>query len=862
MSLTPLLEQYHQIKQKYRDTILLFQVGDFFEMFYDDAKIVSKALGLTLTARSHGKYNKVPLAGVPIKALDTYLSRLVSAGFKVAICEQLEAPGLAKIIKRNVIEVITPGTAMRPALLEDNKNRYLLGIMPNDKNYGIAFADISTGEFYLAEFKASNIYEEIQKIDPKEIILPQSAIANFSLTNSSAAKTELDDYYFSFDFAYDKLKRHFGIANLTGFGVEDQRLGIQAAGAVLYYLEETQKNTLPHIQKILLYRYSDYLLIDRMTRKNLELTERLSDGATEGTLLSILERTQTPAGSRLLRRWLLTPSLEVAKIKARQSAVEEFLSTSFLVKDLSLTLGKIGDLERISGRIACERASARDLVALKNFLQVVPEIKNLLAKCTSPLLKESHDQIEDFSPIVNRIEKTLVEEPPMSITEGGLFRTGYIQELDEIRSLSQNAKKYIADLQEQERRTTGIPNLRVKYNSVFGYYIEVTKSYLNLVPKNYLRKQTVANAERFITPELKEYEAKVLNAEERIKSLEYEIFLELRKEIGQAVPKILELSAILAQLDVLLSLAVGAKENNYVKPEVNEGTEIIIKESRHPVVERLTTEPFIPNDIRLDNENQQILLITGPNMAGKSTYLRQAALIVIMAQIGSFVPASEAKIGIVDKIFTRIGASDDLSRGVSTFLAEMNETANILNNVTSRSLVILDEVGRGTATYDGLAIAWAVVEYLHTNPTLHPKTLFATHYHELTDIANFLPRVKNYNFTVKEYQDEIIFLRKLVEGKSDRSYGIAVAKLAGLPRAVIDRAKIVLAEFEKGEEFSVKSIAPDMESEKEIGEREQAIPAQPTSPILVELGKIDLNQLTPIEALNLIAELQKKIKQG
>jgi DNA mismatch repair protein MutS len=871
--LTPLLEQYQRIKQKYHDTILLFQVGDFYEMFYDDAKIVAKTLGLTLTARSHGKYNKVPLAGVPIKALDTYLSRLVSAGFKVAICEQLEAPGLAKIIKRNVIEVITPGTAMRPTLLEDNKNRYLLGIVPYDKQYGIAFADVSTGEFYLAEFKENNLYEEIQKIDPKEIILPKSSISNLQLAISTAVKTPLDDYYFSFDYAYDKLKRHFGVTNLEGFGVGridplvrpesgGQRLGVQAAGAVLYYLEETQKNTLPHIQKISLYCYSDYLLIDRMTRKNLELTERLSDGTQEGTLLSVLSRTKTPAGTRLLRKWLLAPSLDVDKIKARQMAVEEFLSKSFFVKDLSLTLSKIGDLERISSRVACERASARDLTALKNFLQAVPETKKLLVNCTSPLLEESHNQIGDFSSIVERIEKTLVEEPPMAITEGGLIRANYSKELDEIRNLSRNAKKYIADLQEQERRTTGIPNLRVSYNSVFGYYIEVTKSYLNLVPKHYLRKQTVANAERYITPELKEYESKVLNAEERIKSLEYDIFLELRKEIAQTVPKILELSAIIAQLDMLLSLAIVAKENNYVKPEINDGTEIVIKDSRHPVVERLTTEPFIPNDVMLNNENQQILLITGPNMAGKSTYLRQVALVVILAQIGSFVPASEAKIGIVDKIFTRIGASDDLSRGVSTFLAEMNETANILNNATSRSLVILDEVGRGTATYDGLAIAWAVVEYLHTNPALHPKTLFATHYHELTDIVTFLPRIKNYNFTVKEYQDEIIFLRKLVEGKSDRSYGIAVAKLAGLPKEVIDRAKIVLAEFEKGEEFSVKSIAPDMESEKEIGDKEQVPPPQSTSPILAELGKIDLNQLTPIEALNLIAELQKKIKQG
>ncbi|MDH5683302.1 MAG: DNA mismatch repair protein MutS [candidate division WOR-3 bacterium] len=853
MSLTPLLEQYHRIKEKYRDTILLFQVGDFYEMFYDDAKTGAKVLGLTLTARSHGKHNKIPLAGVPVKSIDTYIRRLVSAGFKVAICEQLEAPGLAKIIKRNVIEVITPGTIMRPTLLEDDKNQYLLGIAPYDKQYGIAFADISTGEFYLAELKGGSLNEEIQKIDPKEIVIPESATANFQFSTSSYTKTRLDDYYFSFDYAYEKLKRHFGVANLEGFGIEDKRLGISAAGAVLYYLEETQKNTLPHIRKLALYTASDYLLLDRATRKNLELTERLRDESSEGTLLWILDRTETPFGKRLLRKWLLSPSLDVKKIQARQQAVEELFLKTGLTKDLGKTLSQIGDLERIGSRIACERSNAKDLVALKNYLQVVPEVKELLVNSNSQLLKESYNQIGDFSGVVERITKTLVEEPPFTITEGGLIQTGFNQELDEIRNLAHNAKQYIAELQEQERKATGIPNLRVGYNSVFGYYIEVTKSYWNLVPKNYLRKQTLANVERFITPELKEYETKVLNAEERIKTLEYEIFIELRREIAQAVPKILELSKILAQLDVFLSLAIVARENNYVKPEINSGTEVILKDSRHPVVEKLTGEPFIPNDCYLDNETRQILLITGPNMAGKSTYLRQVALIIIMAQIGSFVPVAEARIGIVDKIFTRIGASDDLSRGVSTFLAEMNETANILNNATSRSLVILDEVGRGTATYDGLAIAWAVVEYLHGNSSLQAKTLFATHYHELTDIATILPRVKNYNFTVKEYQDEIIFLRKLVEGKSDRSYGIAVAKLAGLPREVIDRAKIVLEEFEKGEELSVKSIAPDKTSQISLFYPQ-------ANPILDELGKIDLNKLTPIEALNLIAEFQKKLK--
>uniref|UniRef100_A0A7C6EC26 DNA mismatch repair protein MutS n=1 Tax=candidate division WOR-3 bacterium TaxID=2052148 RepID=A0A7C6EC26_UNCW3 len=850
MSLTPLLEQYHRIKQKYRDTILLFQVGDFYEMFYDDAKIVARALGLTLTARSHGKDNKVPLAGIPVKALDTYLERLLACGFRVAICEQQEAPGLSKIIKRNVIEVITPGTAMRPTLLEDKKNHYLLAIMPGQAFFGIAFADISTGEFYLAQIAKGNLKEEIGKIDPKEIIIPSSSGG----VDYGQVTTLLDDYYFSYDYAYEKLKTHFGVANLAGFGIEDYQLGIQAAGAVLYYLEETQKHTLPHIRKISLYRPTEYLFIDRMTRKNLELTERLNPQASpdfkKGTLLSILDHTKTPIGARLLRKWLLSPLLEVTKIKERQQAVCEIAKNSFLLKDLSDTLTQIGDMERIASRVACERANARDLIALKNFLKQAPAIKNLLVGSASTLLKDFYHRIGDFTPITERIEKTLVEEPPLALTEGGLIRTGYSCELDKTRNLCHNAKKYIAELQEKERRLTGIPNLKVNYNSVFGYYIEVTKSYLSLVPKHYLRKQTVASAERYITPELKEYEAKVLNAEERIKSLEYELFLQLRSEIGQVVPQILEFSNIIAQLDCLLSLAIVAQANNYCKPEIDEGTEIIIKDSRHPVVEQLTTEPFIANDVYLNQSDHQILLITGPNMAGKSTYLRQVALIVIMAQMGSFVPAQKAKIGVVDKIFTRIGASDDLARGVSTFLAEMNETANILNNATSRSLIILDEIGRGTATYDGLALAWSVVEYLHQNPSFQPKTLFATHYHELTDIAHFLPRVKNYNFCAKESQDGIIFLRKLVSGKSDKSYGIAVAKLAGLPKEVIERAKILLPKFEKGEEISIKSITTD----KDTDTKDQL------SPIEEELLKIDVNKLTPIEALNLLHQLCQKAK--
>jgi len=877
--LTPVLQQYQKVKERYKDTILLFRMGDFYEMFYEDAKIGAKVLGLTLTSRSHGKSNKVPLAGVPVKSIDTYIARLVQAGLKVAVCEQLEAPGIAKLIKRDVIEVITPGTVLRPTLLEERKNNFLLAISPNDPapmrigsevfhnigkeipralehRCGVAFADLSTGEFYTAEIPLKSLNETIQKIDPKEIILPrENDILRSLIRDSNYPQSPLEDYYFSYDFAYDKLTKHFGVLNLDGFGIDDKRVAIQAAGAILYYLEETQKNALPHIRKILLYQETDYLLIDRMTRKNLELTERISDNSTQGTLISVLDQTKTPGGARLLRRWVLAPLLNISKIKARQDAIAELIGERYLIRELAETFSEIGDLERNASRIAVERCNARDIIALKNWLKKVPLIKEQFKSVKSVLLQSHCNSLEDFKPLVDRVEKTLIEEPPLSISEGGLIKPGFLPKLDELRSLSSNAKEWIIKLQEQERARTGIPNLRVSYNSIFGYYIEVTKSHLNVVPKNYIRKQTLVNNERFITPELKDYENKVLNAEERIKTLEYDLFTELRKEVAKDVPRILNVSQIISELDILVSLAAVAINNNFVKPEINDSGEIVIIDGRHPVIEKLTTEPFIPNDTLLNLETNQILLITGPNMAGKSTYLRQVALLVVMAQLGSFVPAKEAKIGVVDKIFTRIGASDDLSRGVSTFLAEMSETANILNNATPKSLVILDEIGRGTATYDGLAIAWAVVEYLHQNQAIKPKTMFATHYHELTDIVQYLPRVRNYNFLVKERGDEIIFLRKCVEGKSDRSYGIAVAKLAGLPQEVIERAKEVLEDFEKGEELSVKSLGKEKEMQISLFH-----PIE--HPLLQEIRNLTLETLTPLQALNLLNEIKKQLEKA
>ncbi len=853
-SLTPLLAQYHQIKRKYQDAILLFRLGDFYEMFYEDAKIASKVLGLTLTSRSYGKSEKIPLAGIPHKSLDTYLSKLIKAGYKVAICEQLEIPETSrKIIKREVVEVITPGAISRPSLLEDKKNHFLLSLYL-EENCGIAYCDISTGDFYVSLIKKEEIKEELLKIEPKEIIYPQDKKEIEVLLKKDFCLTPLDSYYFSFDFAYEKLKKFFNVANLVGFGIENLPEVISAAGACLYYLEETQKGALNNISKITYQELRNYLVLDKPTRRNLELLERISDNSVEGSLLSIIDKTLTPQGGRLLRRWLLYPLLDIDEINHRLSAVEKICSSYSLMKELENYLEKIGDIERISSRIATERANARDLVNLKEWLKISSPLKELLINNDNERLKYLGEKIANFNTLIEKIEKTIVEDPPLAITEGGIIKEDVSELLDELRSISRNAKDYILKIEEKEKKRTGIPTLRIGYNSVFGYYIEVTKSYVKYVPKDYIRKQTLSNAERFITPELKEYETKILTADEKIKALEYEIFINLRKEISKQIKEVFEFAKIVAEVDVYLSLARVAKEKNYVKPIIDDSDEIIIKDGRHPVVEELVGENFIPNDTYLNSSTDQILLITGPNMSGKSTYLRQVALIVILAQMGSFVPASYCKIGVVDKIFTRIGASDDLSRGVSTFLAEMQETANILNNATERSLVILDEVGRGTATYDGLAIAWATTEYLHSHPKVRPKTIFATHFHELTDIARYLPRVKNYTFLVKEKGDEIIFLRKLVEGASSRSYGIEVAKLAGLPKEVIERAREVLKYLENGEEVSLKGLR-----DKNPLQLTLFYPIE--HPILEEIKKLNLNELSPLEVFQIVLNWQKRIKE-
>lgn len=800
MQLTPLLEQYQQIKNKYKDTLLLFRVGDFYEFYYNDAKLASSYLGITLTSKTISKGVKVPLAGVPIKASENYIAKLVKNGLKIAICEQLEpATKGKKLVARDVIEVITPGTILRPSLLDEEKSLFVASVIPDEKCIGIAFCDLTSGEFSCGEIESPQVHEILFRKEVKEVIIPEGI--DFMI---DIPLTLLDGYHFIYEIAYKKLLDHFKVVTLDGFGIEGLKLAIGAAGALLYYLSENQRTSLPHINKISLFEPKHTLYLDSTTRKNLELFVNIH-GEELRTLLCVMDSCLTPFGKRRLRRELLEPLIDTGLIEERLDGVEELKNKEFLRQELREILKSLKDVERITARLACQRIVPREMVALKESLRFYPKIKGMIEGCENEILRNIYNRIDNFDDVVEKVDAALVPEPPATMDEGGIIREGYSAELDELRGIARGGKDWLLTLEENERRRTGIGSLKVAYNSVFGYYIEVTKSNLHLVPDNYIRKQTLTNTERFYTSELKEFEQKILGAEEKIQNLEYKLYVNVREEIAQRGDAILETTRALAMLDVLQCFAHIAVLNNYSRPQLFDDNKIIITEGRHPVVEKMLEKgSFIPNDTVVDREKNQILIITGPNMAGKSTYLRQIALITIMAQTGSFVPAKEARIGVVDKIFTRIGASDDISRGVSTFLAEMMETANILNNVSEKSLVILDEVGRGTSTYDGLALAWAVVEFLHTNKK--PRTLFATHFHELTRIEDFLSSVKNYNFLVKEWGDEIIFLRKLSPGPSDQSYGIQVARLAGLPETVIRRAKDVLRDFEDGETFSIRKL--------------------------------------------------------
>lgn len=864
---TPLMEQYLSIKAKHKDAILFFRMGDFYEMFYEDAQIGAQVLGITLTSRAHGKAANVPLAGFPHHALDTYLTKMIKAGYRVAICEQVEDPKKTKtIVKRDIIEIVTPGTTFSDDLLESRRNNYLISLLLKGNICGLAGVDVSTGEFFVSEINKQDLNEQVQSLTPAEIVLSESQqqfVINHLSNSDKFFITTRDDWIFTRDYGYEILTEHFKTVSLKGFGCDDLDAGIAAAGAILNYIKENQKSSLAHISRITRRDNNDYLTIDPTTQKNLELIQSLSNQNKQGTLISILDHTKTAMGGRLLVQWLLHPLAHIKPIKLRLDAIEEFLQKDKIRGTIRDILKYVGDLERLISKITTGRANARDLNALKATLTKIPEIKQTLQEMEAEYVVKSRDNLKELPEVVNEIEKAIVDDPPLITSEGGLIRQGYNAELDHLREIAFSGKNWIAKLQATERERTGISSLKVKYNKVFGYYIEVTKPHLSKIPQDYTRKQTLVGSERFITPELKEYEEQVLTAEEKIIELEYELFDKLRQLVAQRVTVIQENAALIAQLDCLTNLAEVAQRNNYCKPEIVADDEIIIKDGRHPVVEKLLPcgESFIPNDVHLNNSNDQILIITGPNMAGKSTYLRQVGLIILMAQMGSFVPAKLAKIGLVDKIFTRVGASDNLAGGESTFLMEMNETANILNNATNKSLILLDEIGRGTSTFDGLSIAWSVSEFIHNSPQVAAKTLFATHYHELTELELILPRVRNYNVAVKEWGDKIVFLRKIVRGGCDHSYGIHVAQLAGLPKAVIERAREVLKNLES-EELTPNEL-PKLAIKHNNHEQQQLdFFAQIENSLREKINEIDPNNITPLEALSFLNELKMFIKNN
>ncbi|MEE8637694.1 MAG: DNA mismatch repair protein MutS [Candidatus Margulisiibacteriota bacterium] len=795
---SPMVKQYLSIKEKHQDAILFFRLGDFYEMFYQDAEVASRELDLVLTGRGQEE-NRMPMCGIPFHAADNYVARLIDKGYKVAICEQVEDPKLAKgVVKREVIRIITPGTVIESNLLSDKTNNYLLAITKEKNKFGLAYVDASTGEFRVTEVdNREKLLDEVNRINPSEILVSDMLENSWKLGNrevySQVSHTTFQDTY-DLEASEEKLKEFFKVNSLDSFGLSSVKTAWGAAAAILDYLKETQKTSLDHINQIRPYHTSQFMFIDASTRRNLELVQTIRDKSFRGSLLWVIDKTKTSMGSRLLRQWVLQPLLDAKKINQRLEAVEELFGNGMLRAELGQEIKNISDIERAVGRIASASANARDLIALKESLRLLPKLRNLSTKVQSSMLKELHG-LPDFGDVLDLISRSIADDPPFVLKDGGLIKEGCNSELDEIKKAVREGKDWIAHLEREERKKTGIKSLKVGFTRVFGYYIEVTKANLSQVPNNYIRKQTLVNCERFITPELKEKESLILNADERMKEMEYKVFCEVRSKVAEHTPELQKLAHVLAQIDVLLSLAEVAVEDRYCKPKILNPkseirTRINIIESRHPVVEKtLGAYQFVPNKVEMDNEESRFLLITGPNMAGKSTYMRQIALISLMAQIGSFVPAKEAELCLIDRIFTRIGAMDDIFAGQSTFMMEMTETANILHNATEKSLIVLDEIGRGTSTFDGMSIAAEVADYIHA--IIKAKTLFATHYHEITQLADKHPGMKNLNVLVKEEGDHVTFLHKIVEGPADRSYGIQVAKLAGLPKEVVQRAKEV-----------------------------------------------------------------------
>ena len=878
-ALTPMMQQYMAIKEQYKDCILFYRLGDFYEMFYDDALTASRELEITLTGKNCGQEERAPMCGVPYHAVDVYLNKLVAKGYKVAICEQAEDPKQAKgIVKREVIRIVTPGTNLSQQALDEGRNNYLMCLVYDNNQFGLAITDISTGDFYTTEVATlKELYDEIHRFSPSEIICNDSFyMSGASLDDFKdrlhVSVSTLDTWYMDEAVSVQKIKEHFKVASLDGLGLTDFPSGTLAVGALLLYLYETQKNTLDNLTKITPYRSGGYMIIDSATNRNLELIETLREKQKKGSLLWVLDKTKTAMGARLMRNWIEQPLIEKKKITARQDAVEELYNDMITREEIREYLNAVYDLERLVTRISYRTANPRDLIAFKTSLGMIPPVKQLLSQAKSAELKEIDERMDCLEDIYDLIEKSIQDEPPIMIREGGMIKEGYNEDVDKFRLSRTEGKTWLAELEAREKEKTGIKNLRVRYNKVFGYYLEVTNSYKELVPEDWTRKQTLANAERYITPELKELEDMILGAEDKLAALEYDLYCEVRDSIGEQVVRIQETAKAIAHLDVLASLACVAQSNDYVRPSINTKGVIDIQGGRHPVVEKMNdNQMFIDNDTYLDNKNHRISIITGPNMAGKSTYMRQSALIVLMAQIGSFVPAKYANIGIVDRIFTRVGASDDLASGQSTFMVEMTEVANILRNATSRSLLILDEIGRGTSTFDGLSIAWAVVEHISNPKLLGAKTLFATHYHELTELEGKLDSVNNYCIAVREQGDDIIFLRKIIRGGADKSYGIQVARLAGVPDSVIDRAKEIASWLE---ETDVTDKAKNLQVRTSAKKKEvvrEAVPAEKQMslfdiypadhPVLKELAGLDVSNMTPIQALNTLYELQKRLKE-
>ena len=873
---TPMMQHYLATKEAYKDCILFYRLGDFYEMFFDDAKIVSKELELTLTGKSCGTKERAPMCGVPYHAAETYLNRLVKKGYKVAICEQVEDPKTAKgIVKRDVIRIVTPGTNTDSQSLDESKNKYIMCIVYVADKYGISIADVSTGDYFVTEVDTERkLLDEINKYSPAEIICNEafymSGVDLDDIKNrQNICVSALEAWYFSDDTAVGTLKEHFKIHSLESIGLNDFACGSIAAGSLLKYLYETQKNSLAHMTSIHPYVTGKFMIIDSSTRRNLELVETLREKSKRGSLLWVLDKTKTAMGARTLRSYIEQPLIDKAAITERLDAVTELNSHAITREELREYLNPIYDLERLITRVTYQTANPRDLIAFKNSIHMLPPIKTLLNDFKSPLLIKIQEQLDALEDIFAMIENGIIEEPPLLMHDGGIIKEGYHEEVDRLRKAKTEGKQWLAELEAKEREKTGIKNLKIKFNKVFGYYLEVTNSYKELVPDYFTRKQTLANAERYITPELKELEDVILGAEDKLTVLEYELFRTIRESIAAEVVRIQKTAKAVAHLDVLASLAYVAEQNHYCRPKLNENGTIDIKGGRHPVVEKMIhNDMFISNDTYLDNHKQRISIITGPNMAGKSTYMRQSALIVLMAQIGSFVPADSANIGIVDRIFTRVGASDDLASGQSTFMVEMTEVANILRNATSDSLLILDEIGRGTSTFDGLSIAWAVVEHISNPKLLGAKTLFATHYHELTELEGKLNNVNNYCIAVKEKGDDIVFLRKIVPGGADKSYGIQVAKLAGLPDSVLERAKVIVEELSANDISDIaKNIQVDTAGKKKKNQLDEVDMTQMSlfdtvkdDDIIAELGSIDISHLTPIEAMNKLYELQNKVK--